>query len=183
MGKYRNSGIRALVCWIAVLSLAGSALAAFAQTDCAKSPAAAVEIFRAVSSNVASGVGAGYRVTDVHWDPLLRQNWARVANCEHPEWPEVSLRVEALRAVSGRLIDRSAPEISPFVAVVHAGDVVRLWRKEDLLRIEVTGVAEESGGVGKKIRVRLLRRGTDSQSKEEQFTGIIRGPSDVEMQP
>jgi hypothetical protein len=88
-----------------------------------------------------------------------------------------------MKAVSGHLIGRTGPEISPFVAVVHAGDVVRLWRREDLLRIEVTGVAEESGGVGKKIRVRLLRRNTDGPSKEEQFTGIIRGPSDVEMLP
>lgn len=183
MGNNLNSWVRTILCWIAVMSLAGSIPVAFAQTDCARSPAAAVKLFRAVSSNAASAEGVGYRVTEMHWDPLLRQNWARVANCEHPEWPEVSLRVEAMKKVSGHLIDRTGPEISPFVAVIHAGDVVRLWRREDLLRIEVTGVAEESGGVGKKIRVRLLRRSADSQAKEEQFTGIVRGPSDVEMLP
>jgi hypothetical protein len=183
MGKYRNSRVVTFLYWIAVLSLAGSALASFAQTDCAKSPTAAVELFRSSSPKPVHESGSGYRVTGIRWDPLLRQNWARVANCEHPERPEVSLRMEAMKAVSGHLIGRTGPEISPFVAVVHAGDVVRLWRREDLLRIEVTGVAEESGGVGKKIRVRLLRRNTDDQSKEEQFTGIIRGPLDVEMLP
>ncbi len=183
MGNNLNSWGRMILCWIAVLILAGGAQSAFAQTDCARSPAAAVELFRAASLNATSAEGVGYRVTGIHWDPMLRQNWARVASCEHPEWPEVSLRVKAMKAVSGRLIDRTGPEISPFVAVIHAGDVVRLWRREDLLRIEVTGVAEESGGVGKKIRVRLLRRSTDSQTKEEQFTGIVRGVSDVEMLP
>ena len=48
--------------------------------------------------------------------------------------------------------------------VVRAGDIVRLWRQESSLRIEVAGVSEESGGLGKTIRVRLLRRNTDDQS-------------------
>jgi flagella basal body P-ring formation protein FlgA len=69
------------------------------------------------------------------------------------------------------------------IPVVHAGDIVRLWKQEDILRIEVAGVSEESGGLGKTIRVRLLRQNTDSQVIPEQFFGIVRGPSDVEMQP
>jgi hypothetical protein len=67
--------------------------------------------------------------------------------------------------------------------VVHAGDIVRLWKQEDLLRIEVAGVSEETGGLGKIIRVRLLRRNADDQAIQERFSGIVRGPSDVEMQP
>jgi hypothetical protein len=66
---------------------------------------------------------------------------------------------------------------------VRAGDIVMLWKQENLLRIEVTGISEESGSLGKTIRVRLLRRTTDDQFAQEQFSGIIRGPSDVEMQP
>ena len=66
--------------------------------------------------------------------------------------------------------------------IVRAGDVVRLWKQESSLRIELAGVSEESGGLGKTIRVRLLRRNTDEQSVPEQFSGIIRGPLDVEMQ-
>jgi hypothetical protein len=44
-------------------------------------------------------------------------------------------------------------------------------------------VSEESGGLGKTIRVRLLRRNADDQVIQERFSGIVRGPSDVEMQP
>jgi flagella basal body P-ring formation protein FlgA len=69
------------------------------------------------------------------------------------------------------------------ISIVHAGDRVRLWKQEDFLRIEVSGVSEESGGLGTTIRVRLLHRNTDDQSIHDQFSGIVRGPSDVEMQP
>jgi hypothetical protein len=69
------------------------------------------------------------------------------------------------------------------IPVVRAGDIVRLWKQEDLLRIEVAGIAEESGGLGKTIRVRLLHRSADDQGNQERFSGIVRGPSDVEMQP
>ena len=78
------------------------------------------------------------------------------------------------RSVTGGF--RTAP-------VVRAGDVVRLWRHEGVLRIEVAAVSEESGGLGKTIRVRLLRRNTDDQSIAKLFSGVIRGPLDVEMQP
>jgi flagella basal body P-ring formation protein FlgA len=67
--------------------------------------------------------------------------------------------------------------------VVHVGDLVRLWKQESLLRIEVAGVSEESGSVGKTIRVRLLRSNMDGQTTTEQFSGVVRGPSDVEIQP
>lgn len=182
MGKNRNSWIRIFLCWIVALSVPGAALTAFAGTDCARTPDAAIKLFRtAVSPNRANTKGRGYRVTSIHWDPVLRQSWARIANCDHPEWPEVSVRAEATKAGSTRQMSHDGAESFPFVPVIHAGDIVRLWRQEDLMRIEITGVAEESGGIGKTIRVRLLRRKTDDQAKEEQFTGIIRGPSDVEM--
>jgi hypothetical protein len=69
------------------------------------------------------------------------------------------------------------------IPVVRAGDPVRLWKQEDLLRIEIAGISEESGNLGNKIRVRLLHRNTDDQAMQEEFSGIIRGPSDVELQP
>jgi hypothetical protein len=60
---------------------------------------------------------------------------------------------------------------------------VRLWKQEDLLRIEVAGVSEESAGLGQTVRVRLLRGNTDDQSISEHFSGVVRGPSNVEMLP
>ena len=48
--------------------------------------------------------------------------------------------------------------------------------------VVVAGVAEENGGLGKIVRVRLLRRNADDQATQERFLGVVRGPSDVEMQ-
>jgi len=96
-----------------------------------------------------------------------------LANCEHPEQPAFAvLTKEAMTEMSSaRRKDDSAP-------VVRAGDVVRLWRQEDNLRIEMTAMSEESGGLGKAIRVRLV----GGDSSERQFVGIVRGVADVEMQ-
>jgi len=173
-------------CWIAALCLQGPALNAGAQTICATTPAAAIKQVKFQPLPQAEA-NKGYRVTSIHWDPVLRQNWATVARCDHPEWPEISVRTEQVSTRSDRAVQSTdqatdKPSISAPV-VVHAGDIVRLWKEEDLLRIEATGVAEESGGIGKRIRVRLRRRNTDDQSREEQFTGIVRGPSNVEMKP
>ncbi|MEO6909617.1 MAG: flagella basal body P-ring formation protein FlgA [Edaphobacter sp.] len=139
-------------------------------------------MFQTASPHPAKADSLGYRVTMIRWDPVLRQSWARVASCGHPEWPEVSVRATTL-AGPARQSSRRGVEVFPLALVVRAGDVVRLWRQEQEMRLEVTGVAEESGGLGSRIRVRLLRRETDEPSQEEQFTGIVRGPSNVEMLP
>jgi hypothetical protein len=183
MSKNRNLWSRTFLCWIAALILPCSAHVSLAQTGCAKTPAAAMERFRATSSMPANTEGPGYRVTGIHSDPVLGHSWVSIANCEHPDWPEVSVRVEKSDGAPSRRVERARAELFPSVPVVRAGDIVRLWRQEDLLRIEVTGVAEQSGGIGKTIRVRLLRRSMDDGPKEEELTGIVRGPSDVEMLP
>jgi hypothetical protein len=176
-----------VLCWIAAaLCLQGTASSAGSQTICATTPAAAIKQVQSQSLPQANA-NKGYRVTSIHWDPVLRQSWATVARCDHPEWPEISVRAEQVSTGSDRAVqsidqvmDKSS--ISAPV-IVHAGDIVRLWKEEDLMRIEATGVAEESGGIGRRIRVRLRRRNTDDQSREEEFTGIVRGPSNVEMKP
>jgi hypothetical protein len=166
-----------VICWIAMLSL--RTVSVLAEAVCAVTPAAAIESSGTVSLSMP--MGESYRVTSIHWDPVLRQSWATIARCDHPEWPKFTLRAGERNAVFTRLAAQVRDERLPTLPVVRAGDIVRLWRQEDLLRIEVTGVAEESGSVGKTIRVRLLRRKMDGQSEEKQFTGIVRGPSDVEM--
>jgi hypothetical protein len=125
--------------------------------------------------------GSGYRVTGVHQDPVLHQRWVTVASCDHPEWPELSLQVHKSSNSPSQQMARVSEDVL-VAPLIHAGDVVRLWRQEDLLRIEVTGMAEDNGRSGDTIRVRLLRRKTDDQSIDQEFKGIVRGPSDVEMQ-
>ena len=88
-------------------------------------------------------------------------------------------RLAALIAVVGSIVffgPGVGAEIDDVLA--DAGEVVRLWRQEDNLRIEVTAMSEENGGLGKAIRVRLMGGG----SAEQQFIGIVRGVADVEMQ-
>lgn len=125
----------------------------------------------------------GYRVTRIEFDPVLGLRWAMIARCDHPEWPAVALPANTANSVASlQLRDLSVTDRIGTAPVVRAGDIVRLWKQESFLRIEVAGVCEESGGVGKTIRVRLMHRNADDQSIPEQFSGIIRGPSDVEMQ-
>jgi hypothetical protein len=172
----RKSG---LLCCIAVLGLLAEIPAALA-ADCAGTPAAAVKSAAMVSLYSPQSEGQGYRVASVRWDPIMRQSWATIVSCGHPEWPGTSLRTGDANHATHEVSAQAREDRSP---VVRAGDIVEIWRQEDLLRIEVTGVAEQSGSVGETIRVRLLRRAGSNQSVEEQFSGIVRGRADVEMQP
>jgi flagellar basal body P-ring formation chaperone FlgA len=166
--------------WIALLGLLGLASVAWA-ADCAGTPAAALKSGVTISSlSSPQSADQGYRVTSVRWDPVMRQSWAIIVSCGHPEWPGISLRTDEADHTAHGMSVQAREESSP---VVRAGGIVALWRQEEMLRIEVTGVAEQSGSVGETIRVRLLRRPGSNQSVEEQFSGIVRGRADVEMQP
>jgi hypothetical protein len=147
---------------------------------CASTPVAAVSLSETGGGQAMQG-DDGYRVTSVHWDPLLRQGWAMVARCGHPEWPEVALPTRVSSWALKREEGTALIGVVDVPLVVRAGDTVRLWRRENELRIEVAAVAEESGSLGKSIRVRLVRAGMDGQA-ERQMTGVVRGPADVEMQ-
>ncbi|WP_348266056.1 flagella basal body P-ring formation protein FlgA [Edaphobacter sp. DSM 109919] len=170
---------RILWCGIAVLSLLGTASFAVA-ANCAGTPAAAARSAGAGSSLSPLPEGKGYRVASVRWDPVMRQSWATIVSCAHPERPGILLRTGDANHAEHRLSVQVREDHTP---VVRAGDMVQLWRQEDLLRIEVAGVAEQSGSVGETIRVRLLRRPGSNQSIEEQLSGVVRGRADVEMQP
>jgi hypothetical protein len=167
---------------IAILSLftlQGIWMTGSSRAACYSTPRTAIDALVVDSSFSPALKNDGYRVTRIELDKVLGQRWAMIARCDHPEWPVVALPANGASSLASPSVTdglRTAP-------VVRAGDVVRLWRQERLLRIEVAGVSEESGGLGKTIRVRLLHRNTDDQSIPEQFSGVIRGPLDVEMQP
>jgi hypothetical protein len=162
------------------MALAGLQSTNVFASACAETPAAAVKLAGAKAASSSMPDDKGYRVASVRWDPVMQQSWATIVSCGHPQWPGVSLRTSEASDVQRGLSAQVREERSP---LVRAGDVVELWRQEDLLRIEVSGVAEQSGSMGETIRVRLLRRQGSSQSVEEQFSGIVRGRADVEMQP
>lgn len=116
--------------------------------------------------------GGSYRVNEVMQDSVLGQRWAMVSSCDHPEEPAFAVLTEEVTADKASVAGDERAAV-----VVHAGDVVRLWRQEDNLRIEMAAMSEENGGTGKTIRVRLI----GINSAEHQFIGIVRGVGDVEM--
>ena len=169
---------------IFLLTLPGALVTTLTQAACYKTPRTAIDALRTDSSVSFSSETSGYRVTRLQSDPVLGQRWAMITNCGHPEWPVFALpandviSLEKIQETNHPLIESA--KVPP---VVRVGDLVRLWKQESLLRIEVAGVSEESGSVGKTIRVRLLHSNTDGQSAPEEFSGVVRGPSDVEIQP
>ncbi len=170
---------------IALFALQGMSIVRSALADCYITPRTAVDAF-VTSSPVPSALKKdGYQVTRITWDSVLGLRWATIASCNHPEWPVFAVPAPGRRSLvlSPSETQRSVTDRVGGVPLVRAGEIVRLWRQENLLRIEVAGVSEESGSLGKIIRVRLLRTNTDAQLIPKQFSGVIRGPSDVEMQP
>lgn len=167
-----------------LLALCGILTNLTAQAACYKTPRRAIDSLQTNPSVSGASESGGYRVTGIQSDPVLGQRWVMISSCSHPEWPAVALPLTGTTSLKiplggrGPLIEglRQTP-------VIHAGDIVRLWRQEDLLRIEVAGVSEESAGLGQTVRVRLLRGNNDDQSIPEQFSGIVRGPSNVEILP
>ena len=150
---------------------------------CYSTPRGAIEALIPTPSSSASSETDGYRVTRIDVDRVLARRWAMIARCDHPEWPAIAFPAGGVRSLaSQRARQVSTPVSAETPPLVRAGDVLRLWKQESSLRIEVAAVSEESGGLGKTIHVRLLQRNIDNQALSEQFSGIIRGPLDVEMQ-
>ena len=158
----------------AIVILQSSILACVGWASCFATPKAAVD---ADVSTEKTGVG-GYKVVRMQKDGLSGKNWAFVADCSHPDWPAVALPIASLPSMKVLQLVSSGLT-SPIM--IHAGDPVRLFRHELLLQIEVAGISEESGSLGDTVRVRLAQISRDDGSIPEEFTGIVQGPSTVEM--
>jgi flagella basal body P-ring formation protein FlgA len=65
--------------------------------------------------------------------------------------------------------------------VVKAGETVRVWSWDGMVKMETTGVAQVGGELGKRIRVRLMRQGMESAGTEIFVTGMVSGLGSVEM--
>jgi hypothetical protein len=118
----------------------------------------------------------GYRLEGMRWDPLLEQRWAIVSSCSRPDLP---LQMVPVRR--GSLVSNASANIFP--AVIHAGDVVLVRSQEQFIRIEFTGVADESGPMGSRVRVHLLRSSTQQMTDTANGTliAVVRGPHEVEV--
>jgi hypothetical protein len=152
-----------------------------ALATCYTTPSHAIEAATARPSPVTSD-GEGYRVVKIQSDLVLGQTWATIIDCGHPLWPAVALQLRNSRSLTRPSALQPVREI-PSSAIIRAGETVRLWRQETFLRIEAVGISESNGGLGDRVRVRLLCRNTDDKSVAKEFYGVVRGPSDVEMKP
>lgn len=167
---------------ISLLVFLGVVMGSFARAACYNTPRAAIDAVETQSPFSQIVESNGFRVLKIQSDPVLRQKWAMIASCGHPEWPAFAIPTSGNG--SPRVSQQTDPSLHAStreVPLVLAGEIIRLWRQEDLLRIEVAGVSEDSGGLGKIIRVRLLQRSADDQSAPVAFFGVVRGQSNVEF--
>lgn len=172
----------AVLFWIAVW-VVGVLAVTIAQASCARTPAEAAGLAADGATRPAADDG-GFRVESMRWDPVLRQRWALIASCAHPEWPAVEMPVRGPQvAVSAARRTTSFHEaLLPAAPVVRAGDAVQLWIRQGNLRIEAAAIAEQSAEMGQTVRVRLMQRKTLGQQKEEEFSAVVRGAHDVEIE-
>jgi hypothetical protein len=169
---------------LALFLLQGTGAFGSADAICYSTPSIAIYAVGAAFAPFPHLKNGGYRVTKIQSDPVLQQKWAMIASCDHPEWPALALPANGARLLMvPHGADHFLVEGPENVPVVRAGEIVRLWKQESLLRIEIFGVSEQSGFLGKTIRVRLLPGNIIDQSTREEISGVVRGRSNVEMVP
>jgi hypothetical protein len=124
--------------------------------------------------------GNGYRVIASRWDAVLGRGWELRQDCAHPEWPARLVAASGLTSsgASGPRVTVSA--FQPWL--VHGGDSVRLWRQNAMVRIEMSGIAEQSARAGEEVVVRMMRQTDDAGLRIDRMSGIVRGAGDVEME-
>jgi hypothetical protein len=125
----------------------------------------------------------GYRVLARRWDAVLGKAWELRQNCAHPEWPAHSVATNGAGPQAQSDTPMQSFQALPQAQLVHAGDPVRLWLQDATVRIEMSGVAEQSGRDGDHVVVRITRQTDTDGLTVERFTGIVRGAGDVEMEP
>src|SRR6185312_15086282 len=119
MDIYLRSRGGKLLCWAVLLGLQGWATVASTAIVCAGTPEAAMRLDETRTVPSPGAAGSGYRVTGVRQDPVLHQRWATVANCDHPEWPPVSLQAGRVSSASSRQMARVSEEIPAAAPLIH----------------------------------------------------------------
>ncbi len=116
----------------------------------------------------------GFRLEGRQRDVFSGAVWATVKSCTHPERPGV------LVMAGGDLVRVAGATRSEAAAMVLlAGAKVTLIQRDEAVRIEMQGVAQGSGAVGDRVRVRLLALTADGS--ERFVDGIVRGSDVVEV--
>jgi len=133
-----------------------------------------------------AGCGAdGYRVVARRWDAVLGRSWELRQNCAHPEWPTRSVAAGSVALGAAEWnglvkVNEITQIIQPLL--VHAGDRVRLWMQDEMVRIEMSGVVEQSARGGDRVMVQIMQHSDDVGMTVERIPGIVRSTGDVEME-
>jgi hypothetical protein len=101
----------------------------------------------------ANGGKDGFRVVAVRTDPLRKRTWAMVVSCTDAARPMVAIELAADFI--------SANHAMPLQRMVKIGNRVAVVHDDDDSRMVVEGWAEDSGGIGDLIRVRMSRLSGD----------------------
>jgi hypothetical protein len=115
----------------------------------------------------------GFRLEGRQRDVFSGAVWATVRSCAHPERPGVLV-------MGAGEVGRPGPgKVAEAGMVLVAGTKVTLTQNEGVVHIEMQAVAQGSGAVGDRVRVRLL---TVSPEGGERFAeGVVRGGHAVEL--
>jgi hypothetical protein len=134
----------------------------------------------------------GYRLESLRRDVFSGAWWATVRSCQHPEQPARLVLAGRTGAAHGDVLNATsvsvaAPAERPMA--VLAGRRVLAVEVGAMARLEMSAIAQSSGRVGDRIRLRLLAIsdvGADSAgswSAPERFAvGVIRSSEVVEME-
>ena len=149
--------------------------------------AVALSCVAASAQTESACTASGYRVLARRWDAVLGVGWELRQNCAHPQWPARSVAIgaadskqssEVALVVPPRSVERELTQ----PLLVRAGEPVRLWMQDATVRIEMSGVAEQSARGGERIVVRITHPSDDQGLTVERIGGIVRGAGDVEME-
>jgi len=135
----------------AVLCVGSNASAAIvpAGLDCA--PTAESAVTHVLSEDAGSGSAQGFKVVAIRKDPLRKRSWAMVASCSDASRPMVAIEL------AENVIPLTLPQ-----QYVRIGDRVAVRQYSEESRMELAGVAEDSGIAQDLIRVRLSGLSSDN---------------------
>lgn len=122
----------------------------------------------------------GYRILSHRWDAVLQRDWDLRQDCTHPDWPARLISASSVKPRGPLSATDLRPAVTPLL--VHAGDSVRLWMQDSSVRIEMTGVAEQSARSGEHVTIRVTQQTEDAGISVQRIPGIVRGQYDVEME-
>jgi len=132
-------------------------------------PTVEAAIARLLAQEQATGE-TGYRVASVRIDHLRGHSWAMVVSCSAPASPMIAIELPGGVAMSDAIV----------LSHVRMGESVKIVRSGDGSRMELSGVAVESGAIGDSIHVRLPRFGDDAGDAAPVIMCRVVGPGVVE---